>query len=376
MADSVKHLISLRDQLKKELASTSPNLQNCNQLLVQSKIAFTQLGAFTPVPGQTQSDVMLAARDILETGAYYSVRIKDIDSFERYIAQLHTYYHDLVTALPPSSQMYPLLGLNLLRLLSQNRLSDFHTALEAIEPDQLQNNPYIKQAVDLEQFLMEGSYNKVWNTRKSVHGEEFLFFYDVLMNTIREEIANCSEKAYDSLPLQDASTLLFLKNTQELMTFAEQRGWKVSPGEQMIHFGSDDKDTVEIPQEQIITQTLLYAKELERISVMFSDLECDYINPIDLCSKLNKFIMPEMVGHAFLFCLFLVNGNWLSMLINLPLVAYNAMQVRQSKHQLDPTEIFRTLSVHKKEAFVKIGFYCTCFFYYLYCMIVALIALD
>lgn len=118
--------------------------------------------------------------------------------------------------------MYALLGLNLLRLLSQNRLSDFHTALEAIEPDQLQNNAFIKQAVDLEQFLMEGSYNKVWNSRKSVQGEEFLFFYDVLMNTIREEIANCSEKAYDSLPLQDASTLLFLKNTQELMTFAEQ----------------------------------------------------------------------------------------------------------------------------------------------------------
>lgn len=45
--------------------------------------------------------------------------------------------------------MYPLTGLNLLRLLSQNRLSDFHTALEAIDPDQLQTNQYIKQAVDL-----------------------------------------------------------------------------------------------------------------------------------------------------------------------------------------------------------------------------------
>jgi hypothetical protein len=33
--------------------------------------------------------------DILEAGAYYSVRIKDIASFERYIAQLNTYYHDL-----------------------------------------------------------------------------------------------------------------------------------------------------------------------------------------------------------------------------------------------------------------------------------------
>jgi 26S proteasome regulatory subunit N12 len=45
--------------------------------------------------------------------------------------------------------MYPLIGLNLLRLLSQNRLSDFHTSLETIDPEQLQTNQYIKQAVDL-----------------------------------------------------------------------------------------------------------------------------------------------------------------------------------------------------------------------------------
>lgn len=38
---------------------------------------------------------ILYAGDILEAGAYYSVRIKDIASFERYIAQLNTYYHDL-----------------------------------------------------------------------------------------------------------------------------------------------------------------------------------------------------------------------------------------------------------------------------------------
>lgn len=38
---------------------------------------------------------ILDVGDILEAGAYYSVRIKDIASFERYIAQLNTYYHDL-----------------------------------------------------------------------------------------------------------------------------------------------------------------------------------------------------------------------------------------------------------------------------------------
>lgn len=45
--------------------------------------------------------------------------------------------------------MYPLIGLNLLRLLSQNKLSEFHTTLEGIQHDELQSNPFIKQAVDL-----------------------------------------------------------------------------------------------------------------------------------------------------------------------------------------------------------------------------------
>lgn len=50
--------------------------------------------------------------------------------------------------------MYPLTGLNLLCLLSQNRLSDFHTSLETIDPDQLQSNQYIKQAVDLGKYII------------------------------------------------------------------------------------------------------------------------------------------------------------------------------------------------------------------------------
>lgn len=42
-----------------------------------------------------KNNAHLLIGDILEIGAYYSVRVKDIASFERYIAQLNTYYHDL-----------------------------------------------------------------------------------------------------------------------------------------------------------------------------------------------------------------------------------------------------------------------------------------
>lgn len=77
---------------------------------------------------------------------------------------------------------------------------------------------------------------------------------------------------------------------------------------------------------------------------MFSDLECDYINPIDLCNKLNavcpifmyrivtavvlmydvpQFVLPEMGAHAFLTLLFLLSFQWIALLLNLPLVAFN-----------------------------------------------------
>ena len=90
---------------------------------------------------------------------------------------------------------------------------------------------------------MEGSYSKVWNAREEAPAEEYRFFVDSLMGTIRcvwqgrvmragrrlmaanfhrNEIASCEEAAYDSLPLKDAGTLLFFKSQSELMSFAQQ----------------------------------------------------------------------------------------------------------------------------------------------------------
>jgi hypothetical protein len=50
----------------------------------------------------------------------------------------------------------------------------------------------------------------------------------------------------------------------------------------------------------------------------------DYINPIDLCNRLNTYIIPEAAVHAFLTLLFLINGYWIALILNLPLLAWNA----------------------------------------------------
>jgi protein cornichon len=49
----------------------------------------------------------------------------------------------------------------------------------------------------------------------------------------------------------------------------------------------------------------------------------DYINPIDLCNRLNTYIVPEAAVHAFLTFLFLINGYWIALILNLPLLIFN-----------------------------------------------------
>lgn len=146
----------------------------------------------------------LSLGDILEIGAFWSIRTRDVPSFDRYFSQLQTFYtdyrcdfilfgiHGLIytcnsSVLPPSKREYPIRGLNLIRLLTQNRIADFHTTLESlpIPADSITDNPYISHPVNLERWLMEGSYSKVWNAREEAPAEEYKFFVDSLMGTIR-----------------------------------------------------------------------------------------------------------------------------------------------------------------------------------------------
>lgn len=50
---------------------------------------------------------------------------------------------------------------------------------------QIQHNIYIKHAIAIEQFLMEGAYNKVISSRKDIPAESYGYFMDLLMDTVR-----------------------------------------------------------------------------------------------------------------------------------------------------------------------------------------------
>lgn len=201
-------------------------------------------------------------------GAIWSIRTRDIPSFERHFAQLSTFYTDYSSQLPPSSRASSILGLNLIRLLTQNRIADFHTTLEALPlpPAARASDPFISHPVNFERWLMEGSYSKVWNAREEAPAEEYRFFVDSLMGTIRNEIASCEEAAYDRLPLKDAATLLFFNTPSELLTFAKERGWQVDLSGGVIHFNGKNEEQAEVmPRHKLIAASLKYARELEMI---------------------------------------------------------------------------------------------------------------
>ena len=90
------------------------------------------------------------------------------------------------------------MGLNLLCLLAQNRVAEFHTELERLPANEIENNVYIRHPVSLEQNIMEGSYNKDLLAKGNVPAESYNFFLDILMDTVRNEIASCLEKVIKS----------------------------------------------------------------------------------------------------------------------------------------------------------------------------------
>ncbi|XP_030641537.1 protein cornichon homolog 4 isoform X2 [Chanos chanos] len=57
--------------------------------------------------------------------------------------------------------------------------------------------------------------------------------------------------------------------------------------------------------------------------ITLSDLECDYINARACCSKLNKWVIPELVGQALATVLMLFSLHWFIFLLNLPVASWN-----------------------------------------------------
>ncbi|XP_039019996.1 26S proteasome non-ATPase regulatory subunit 8 homolog A-like isoform X2 [Hibiscus syriacus] len=199
------------------------DFDTCTNFLSQLKVLLTKFVSLPPLFENTPNAVneLLLAGEIYEHAVVLSVKIEDQDAFERDFFQLKPYYTDVGSRLPLSQQEYLILGLNLLRLLVQNRIAEFHTELELLSATALEN-PCIKHAVELEQSFMEGAYNRVLGARQTAPHETYVYFTDLLAKTVRDEIAGCSEKAYNYLAINDARQMLLFSSDQELFEYCKE----------------------------------------------------------------------------------------------------------------------------------------------------------
>ncbi|XP_068257108.1 26S proteasome non-ATPase regulatory subunit 8 [Nyctibius grandis] len=182
------------------------------------------------------------------------------------MAQLKCYYFDYKEELPESAYKHQLLGLNLLFLLSQNRVAEFHTELERLPAKEIQSNVYIKHPVSLEQYLMEGSYNKVFLAKGNIPAESYTFFIDILLDTIRDEIAGCIEKAYEQILFAEATRILFFPTAKKMTDYAKKRGWVLAPNNYYSFSSRQHKpEEATIPSTELATQVIEYARQLEMI---------------------------------------------------------------------------------------------------------------
>jgi len=233
-------------------------------MLEKLKLMLLKLSFIPTKSDEANMKELLLSRDTLEIGAQYAVMQEDIPGFERYMAQLQTYYHDHQGDLPDSPFQYQLLGLNLLCLLSQNRVAEFHTELERLPAHEVQSNVYIKHPVSLEQYIMEGSYNKVLLAKGNVPAESYKYFIDILMTTVRSEIASCLEKAYADISCSDAARMLSI-SAGDINAYAAERKWQISGGR--LQFRGTDLENEEqgVPSVQLANMAITYAREMEQI---------------------------------------------------------------------------------------------------------------
>ena len=111
-------------------------------MLTKLKIALVGFPSlsFTSATAPDPKELLLT-RETYELATLLAVRAEDTAAFERYLTQAKGLYSDYSAYLPRSERQDLLLGLNLLFLLSQNRLPEFHTELERLPSDRYRRRP-------------------------------------------------------------------------------------------------------------------------------------------------------------------------------------------------------------------------------------------
>lgn len=205
------------------------------------------------------------AREVYEYAVLYAVKCKDKDDFQRYISCLRPFY--ALKGCSESPNKPTILGLKLLHLLVENRLSEYHCEIELMSEAEL-SHPHVSFCTQIERHIMIGSYEQVLQQAQNPPVPHYDFFVSSLLETVRLNVAECVQSAYVSLPMKEAVQLLMFSSEKETARFVEENypHWSVGTNG-LIEFSSGKSGNVAdtIPSHKVIEEVLTYAAELERI---------------------------------------------------------------------------------------------------------------
>jgi|EP00670_Eutreptiella_braarudii_P005206 26S proteasome regulatory subunit N12 len=238
----------------------------CVKLLNELKMVFIKFPSFLPGADKnsaTREKEVVLARQTLEYAVLMNSKEQKLEEFERNMCHLQSLYDDYSDVMP-SERRKLITGLNLLRLLALNRTTEFHTQLELI-PTEDHDDMYIRDVIQLERFLMEGSYHKLLQARSKVPSNEYIVFMNMLLDTVRTEVADCSARAYEKLSVQGAAKLLMFDSPKEAIEWAKSKdGWTLE-GDFFVFDRQTEEEARAMPFHDIIMNNLAYAHEMERI---------------------------------------------------------------------------------------------------------------
>jgi len=82
---------------------------------------------------------------------------------------------------------------------------------------------FIKFPIKLEQYLMEGSYQKVLASNQDLPCDSYKMFVEMLSGTVRDSIAESMEAAYEGIGLDEGLRMLRMKSVEELRDYTAMR---------------------------------------------------------------------------------------------------------------------------------------------------------
>lgn len=206
----------------------------------------------------------------------WSVRAGDFRGFERHFAQLSPYY-DALAKLSSSKESgktttnrSTVLGLYLMHLLVEKKLSEFHSRLERISLND-RKRPATAFPILLEQYLMEGNFAKFFEAgrREKLPTKDYEIFMKPLFASARTEIVACCVASYERLKMSEIRRMLRLEHESTDVTLDLLKAQEHCRVEgDVVHFDThrqvkQSKD--DLKPWVLAKQNLMYATELERI---------------------------------------------------------------------------------------------------------------